>query len=449
MKRKRSLLIVILLTFLTIFVGLWTTSVQADQIENDEFIEQNLIEEKIRAYFDSRYRSRTKGELEDFGWLIDDSPQGKDFMRSETAKLEIELHHAYIHRLRYVEYDYFLEFIDISFDSELQTAIVSVIEGHDVEFEVTRGISKDKSIVSSMRNLDHIFVLRKDGSNWKIVSDSYEDYLWRLITETGLTKEEYMIWANALPIEDEGYLDLTYSCNLQGDSTTYAYDRDGAVDYAHEWALSRNEDYHDFGDLDCTNFISQAIYEGGGAIMTSDDRPTYGWYYNSASDYASAWTHVYYFYDFVKHPGYLSWDAGPEGCEVAKDDALYGDVIQYDWQNDQYWDHGVLIVDSIDPGWGDMFHLVASHSPDLDNYPFTHFLDEHPKMVYRFIRIERLDGSRSYLALVSNNWTGAQMQVPMIDPYPTLLDSGSSVTPLPYPSPSSSMNQNPGPYPVP
>lgn len=99
MNRKRLLLIVALLTILTIFVGLLTTSVQADQIENDEFIEQNLVEEKIRAYFDSRYRSRTIGELEDFEWLIDDSPQGKDFMRSEVDKLEIELHHANIHRL--------------------------------------------------------------------------------------------------------------------------------------------------------------------------------------------------------------------------------------------------------------------------------------------------------------------------------------------------------------
>lgn len=61
-----------------------------------------------------------------------------------------------------------------------------------------------------MRNLDHIFVLRKDGSNWKIVSDSYEDYLWRLIMVTGLTKDEYMLWANALLTEDERHLEPTY-----------------------------------------------------------------------------------------------------------------------------------------------------------------------------------------------------------------------------------------------
>lgn len=449
MNGKRLLVIIPMLTILTIFFGLWTISAQADRMENDEFIEQKLIEEKIRAYFDSRYRSRSVGVLDDFGMLIDDSPQGKDFMRSETDKLEIELHHAGIHRLRYVEYDYFLEISKISFDTELQTAIVSAVEGHDVEFEITREISKDKPIISSMRNLDHLFVLHKDGSIWKIISDSYEDYLWRLIRETGLTKEEYMLWANALPTDDERNLEPTSSCNLQGDDSTYAYNRDGAVDYAHEWALSRNEEYHDFGNLDCTNFISQAIYEGGGAIMASDERPTYGWYYNSASDYASAWTHVFWFHDFVTPAGYLLWDAGPEGCEVPKDDALLGDVIQYDWENNGYWDHGVFIVDSIDLGWGDMFHLVASHSPDLDNYPFTHFLDEHPKLVYRFIKIERLDGSSLHLALVLSDGAGAQMQIPMIDPYPAPLDSGSSVTPLPYPPPSSTLDQNPEPYPAP
>lgn len=76
-----------------------------------------------------------------------------------------------------------------------------------------------------------------------------------------------------------------------------------------------------------------------------------------------------------------------------------------------------------------MFHLVASHSPNLDKYPFTHFLIEHPNMDYRFIRIERLDGSRSYLALILNNGMGAQMRSPMIDPYPAPLDSGNTVIP--------------------
>lgn len=84
--------------------------------------------------------------------------------------------------------------------------------------------------------------------------------------------------------------------------------------------------------------------------MASDERPTYGWYYNSESDYAAAWTHVYWFHDFVTPPGYLLWDSGPEGCEVLKDDALWGDVIQYDWEDNGEWDHGVIIVDSIDLG---------------------------------------------------------------------------------------------------
>ena len=43
------------------------------------------------------------------------------------------------------------------------------------------------------------------------------------------------------------------------------YARRDAVQYARQWALSRNRAYNDFtkGGGDCMNFVSQCLYAGG------------------------------------------------------------------------------------------------------------------------------------------------------------------------------------------
>jgi hypothetical protein len=191
-------------------------------------------------------------------------------LRSEQDKLEVELYNAEIHRLRYVKYEFSLEFEDMLVDATTQTAVIVVVEGHDVVFEV----SAPK--VSSMRNLRHTIEMRKGSDGWKIVSDGYDDYLWRLIRATGDSKEEL------LQLIDDAHNSRTDKGSGQSaggaqDLSPLAtqglpYDRDGAVAYAHTWATAPrpyNPKYADFTDLggDCTNFGSQAIHEGAHAPM--------------------------------------------------------------------------------------------------------------------------------------------------------------------------------------
>jgi len=427
-------------------IGFWTVQARAGQLESADLIEQEQIKVSIHNYFDLRYHTLSTLEPEDLNSLFENFNQGNSFSSQEKDKMEIELHHAKLYHLGYDEYKYFLDFRYVSIDFASQTAIVSLFEGHDIVFEVSREISKDKPIVSSMRNLHHRIGLQKYNGVWKIVSDDYEDYLWRLIKATGLTKEFYLRSANESQVLTDaiiGDLEPTYECNLQDDNSTYTYDRQGAVDYANQWALSHNPDYYDFSNDggDCTNFISQAIYEGGGALMTSDDWPTYGWYYNSKDDKASAWTGVNYFFGFVTTPGYLVWDAGPEGCELDKSQGLYqaleGDIIQYDWTNDNIWDHSVIIMHAVKspPDWN---LYVDSHSPDLFSYVYTSFIYQYPGMDYRFIRIERLDAaSLTSLPIVMYTMNGmaSQMQNPYPAPAANPIEASESLTPSPYPSP--------------
>lgn len=69
---------------------------------------------------------------------------------------------------------------------------MSLVEGHDVIFEISEQINKGDPIVSSMRNLQHTVYLHQENGMWKIITDDYEDYLWRLLRTTGLSKEELL-----------------------------------------------------------------------------------------------------------------------------------------------------------------------------------------------------------------------------------------------------------------
>lgn len=42
------------------------------------------------------------------------------------------------------------------------------------------------------------------------------------------------------------------------------YDRNKSVEYARKWALGRNPLYYNYDNIggDCTNFISQCLFEG-------------------------------------------------------------------------------------------------------------------------------------------------------------------------------------------
>ena len=94
--------------------------------------------------------------------------------------MEIEIKHAKLRKLGYMQYKMFLDFKNFVFLSS-QSAVVTVVEGHDVVFEISKEISKTNPIVSKMRNLQHTIAVSKVEGTWKILSDNYEDDLWRLL----------------------------------------------------------------------------------------------------------------------------------------------------------------------------------------------------------------------------------------------------------------------------
>lgn len=144
------------------------------------------------------------------------------------------------------------------------------------------------------------------------------------------------------------------------------YNREKAVEYAKVWAFSRNPRYFDFENFggDCTNFISQCVYEGTGVMNYTR---TYGWYYNSSYDRAPAWTGVQFFYNFmVKNKS-----VGPFATEVDLSSAELGDIIQLgDWN--RYY-HS-LIITQINglPSFDTI--LVTTHSFDENLRPLNTYI---------------------------------------------------------------------------
>jgi len=423
----------------TAIFGVITVGARTERVRIENLGEEEKIRTLIQNYFDKRYQSRKINHAGDFSELTDESFQAYAFIKAETDKLEIEIYNAKLHHLGYTQYKYTLNFLDISIDKQNQRATVSLTEGHDVVFEISEMISRTEPVISSMRNLNHTLTLKKLHNEWKIVSDSYEDYLWRMIHTTRLSKEEILgsidESQNPTPTTSMEVQATTFSCNLNSDTSAHSYNRNGVVAYAHQYATEPNPAYYYFPSPngDCTNFISQAIHHGSNAEEVGSG--TYGWYYNSSSDYSPAWTHVQSMFDFITQ--YLVWGEGPEGCNLGNEkyNAEKGDVVQFEWRNDATpeWDHGVIIVRKENYA-GEPFFFVAGHTDDLDNYALDNFAYESR----RFIHIERIDGYvKLFIPIVIKANMGGLLALPT-NPYPGSMDIGGS-TQLqaypPYPAP--------------
>ena len=139
------------------------------------------------------------------------------------------------------------------------------------------------------------------------------------------------------------------------------YDRLAAADYAKRWALGRNPRYYDFENIggDCTNFVSQCIFAGCGVMNYTKD---IGWYFNSLSDRAAAWTSVDDLYRFL----ITNQRAGPFGEITDLNHSQIGDIVQLSDGTDFY--HSCVIT-----GYSGGYPYVCAHTYDALNKPLINY----------------------------------------------------------------------------
>lgn len=144
------------------------------------------------------------------------------------------------------------------------------------------------------------------------------------------------------------------------------YNRERAVDYAHEWAYGRNPAYLSFNGIggDCTNFISQCIHAGGAQMNYTKDT---GWYYISSTDRAAAWTGVEYLYRFLIN----NKSVGPYAEEVSAREMEKGDIVQLSFIRGQF-SHSLIVVETGNiPSVNNIkiaTHTIDADYRDLDSY---------------------------------------------------------------------------------
>jgi hypothetical protein len=117
--------------------------------------EEDGIKNIIKEYFEIRYRAFNTLQLDGFGNLISNQPKVNTFLDAELSKLAVEIKHAELNHLRYMDYKFFLDYKNIIIDSSTQTATVSLSLRHDVVYEISVELDPVNPIISHMYNLEH------------------------------------------------------------------------------------------------------------------------------------------------------------------------------------------------------------------------------------------------------------------------------------------------------
>jgi hypothetical protein len=169
-----------------------------------------------------------------------------------------------------------------------------------------------------------------------------------------------------------------------GIASAYTYNRQATVDYVKEKYNSWVPGSWFFmpRGVDCTNFISQALYiKGGWPQRGTQWTPQYQWYYNGVlnSQHSNSWSSVIAFGNFIK--------TSQRGTEISfsRNDVwarptqfTTGDIMQVDWTNDNSWDHTMMIT-----GITGNDILLTYHNTNRKDEPITTIIQKNPNAKFR------------------------------------------------------------------
>ncbi len=162
-----------------------------------EIPKQEEIKSVIKDYFEIHYQALSISPPEDFqetgfGDLVSDGPDAKDFLVTEMAKLAVEIKHHELRKLRYTDYDYSLDFLDIVVEDTELIANVHLRENFVIFCELFVVNNSEDQPICAEGDLTHAIFLRNEQRGWKIVSDAYWDSWWKQFRAPGASKDEVL-----------------------------------------------------------------------------------------------------------------------------------------------------------------------------------------------------------------------------------------------------------------
>ncbi len=159
-------------------------------------IQQEEIKGIIEQYFVVYYQVlSTKPpadfEKKGFGDLISDMPEARDFEEIEVAKLQVQAKYWELNKFRFTDYNHTLEYDSFTFNQEKNQVTVYLLDKAEAVQEISL-VRNPKDPRVTYLGFGHIFILHKEGEEWKIVSDTYFDSWWQQFRKPGATKEEIL-----------------------------------------------------------------------------------------------------------------------------------------------------------------------------------------------------------------------------------------------------------------
>ena len=112
---------------------------------------------------------------------------------------------------------------------------------------------------------------------------------------------------------------------------------------------------------DCTNFISQCLFEGKGQMNYRG----YGWYYQNANEKSPSWTGVEFLYNFLVNNKF----EGPKGIMIEKNDLEIGDIIQLSFSNNIFG-HSLIVTKLEASNVYICAHTIDSKNRNLNTYKY-------------------------------------------------------------------------------
>ncbi|MDO7908247.1 amidase domain-containing protein [Paenibacillus sp. JX-17] len=217
----------------------------------------------------------------------------------------------------------------------------------------------------------------RDGGQWAVTR------IERSVPERGLSAGAYpfepaeTVHAHNLPLLNRK---VTGPASR---SRNARYRREEAVDYADRWWNSSNPEFEAF-EVDCTNYISQCLFAGGGPIHYTGRRES-GWWYKGLAAGRELWSYSWAVSNSLQR--YLdssTWGLRAEQVERPEQLAL-GDVIFYDWDGDGTFQHSTIVT-AFDAGG---MPLVNAHTVS-SRHRYWDYKDSYAwndATVYRFYHI--------------------------------------------------------------
>lgn len=288
-----------------------------------------------------------------------------------------------------------------------ELSVLSIEEREDGEVSVMireyscQNFACSPGIDSESGGIYHRFALIQTEEGWRFNEHMQWDGMYwavmqAIFTEEALEPEEavQILEERKERLLEQASEDLTMR-RSQGQepeaaAVDHAYDRAAAVDYARQWALSRNEDWVDYSGAggNCQNFVSQCLLAGG-IPMDTTGGAVWKWYGRSPNNRAGAvgrsasWTGVTGFLAYVQN------NEGGAGMAATADVPYYsgqpGDVIHMAYAGEE-WRHTVIITEVITDEEGNpVDYLICSNTADQRNFPVSAYAFTRQLL----IRIER------------------------------------------------------------